>query len=752
MFRRPMLAALLVLATASFAVADGLIVPIRHEIRVSGSWAVKYHHVNVKVRDQIADVTVDQAFVNTGSTMIEVQYLFPLPPQAAIDAMTLLVDGKEFAGKILPKDEARRIYESIGRNKKDPALLEYVNYGLYQTSAFPLQPGKEVKVIVHYSDVCKKDHDLVEVMYPLNTEKFSAKPVEDVKVTVDIIQAKGSISAVYSPTHELDVKRPGPDHVIATFQVKNQSPNTDFRLLYQPTGEAVGATVLSYRPRETEDGYFLLMVSPTPQKGETKVLPKDIVLVFDRSGSMSGEKIDQAKAALVYVLKNLNEGDRFNVIVFSDSIDPMFEALQENTKENVDKALKMADKIDARGGTNIDAALNTALKMFAPRELVHVVAGTEHSQYVLFLTDGVPTVGKTDINEILKDTTLFNAAKVRIFAMGIGYDVNVRLLDRLVGDNRGVSDYIKEKEPLEAKISNLYAKIRNPVMTDLAVTLSGVRTTMTYPAAQALPDLFDGGQILMVGRYDRPGATNVLVKGNYLGKEQTFEYSTDLAKLSDKFSYAFVEQLWAVRRVGFLLDQIQLHGQSTEVVDELIKLSKQYGIITPYTSFLADERTNLASAEGLRHRGEDMAKGLGDAGAAVGGAGQVNAVNRQAMNQAVRPGAAGPGQPGMAAQWGQSDVAKYEKGDKEVVANVQNVGNRAFYRRGQQWVDGQLTDKDLAKVNKDAQEVKQFSDEYFKLVAANNVEENQILAVQKPGEELVVALRNQVYRILPATN
>ncbi|MDD4891668.1 MAG: VIT domain-containing protein [Phycisphaerae bacterium] len=729
-----LLAAAVALMTSSLVLADGLIVPVRHDLRVSGSWAVKYHHVNIKVRDQLADVSIDQAFVNTGSTVMEVEYLFPLPPQAAIDSLTLVVDGKEFAGKILPKDEARRVYESIVRSKKDPALLEYVEYGLYKTSAFPLQPGHDAKVLVHYTDVCKKDHDLVEVFYPLNTEKFSAKPVEDVKVTVDI-QAKGSISSVYSPTHDLDVKRPSSDHVTATWTVKNQSPNTDFRVLYQPTGEPVGATVLSYRPRDNEDGYFLMMVSPTPQKGEAKVTPKDLVVVLDRSGSMSGEKFDQAKASLVYILKNLNGGDRFNVIAFSDSIDPFFDALVENNKENLDKTLKMLDKVAARGGTNIHDSLATALKM--------VEGKSEGGRYIIFLTDGRPTIGTTDENAILRDTTKSNDNKARIFTMGIGYDVNVRLLDRLVGDNRGVSDYIKEKEPLEGKISNLYAKVKNPVMTDLAVKLAGTRTTMTYP--QVLPDLFDGGQIVMVGRYDKPGKADVVVTGSYLGKQQSFEYSADLAAKSDRFSYAFVEQVWAVRRVGYLLDQIQLHGQSTEVVDELVKLSKQYGIITPYTSFLADERTNLASAETLRTEGRIMAKGMADS--ITGGAGQMHASNRGEMNQAVRPSA-----PGAAQQWGQSDVASYEKGDKKQLASVQSIGNRAFYRRDNQWVDSRVTDKDLAKVNRDAQSIKQFSDEYFALVKANNSEENQILSSQRKGEELVVALRNQVYRILPAEN
>lgn len=743
MKRHIIVALLLVAAAAGTAFADGLIMPVRPDLRIRGNWAVRFHKVDIRVRDQVADVSIDQAFINTGGGMIEVEYLFPLPPTAAIDSLTLMVDGKEFKGRILRADEARRAYEEIVRIKRDPALLEYVNYGLYRTSAFPLLPGKEVRVAVHYTDVCKKDGDLVEVFYPLNTEKFSSRPIDEVQVKVDIL-GKGPISSVYSPTHSVSVERPSPERVLASYSVTKEIPTADFRLLYRPSRESVESTVLSYRPRDGEDGYFLLMVSPTPRADRAAIVPKDLVIALDRSGSMNGEKINQAKAALAYVLKNLNPGDRFNVVVYNDVIDPLFQGLMANQKENIDKALGMIDGIHAEGGTNIHDALLEALKT------IGAAPGNGRLRYVLFLTDGLPTVGKTNESVILTDTASANSKSARIFAMGIGYDVNVRLLDKLVGQNRGVSNYVKEREPLESKISSLYNKLKNPVMTDLAVTFSGVRTTMTYP--QAVPDLFDGDQILLVGRYDRPGTTNVTVTGNYMGKSQKFEYAADLARLSDKFSNAFVEQLWAVRRIGFLLDQIQLNGQSAEVVDELVRLSKLYGIITPYTSFLADERTDLSSREGLRRQGEIAAKYL-DA-TVTGGAGQMNANNRAVLNQAAQappPSAAGSGGGrGGVTVIGQSSVAGYESNQAERLANVQSVGNRALYRRGQQWIDSALADKPVDRLNAEARTVAQFSEEYFRLVAANNVAENQILATQQPGEDLIVSLRGQTYRITPA--
>jgi len=718
------------LGMTSTIFADGLIVPVRPEIRVRGHWAVKYHKVDIKVRDQVADVTIDQAFVNTGRATIEVEYIFPLPPNAAINGLTLLVDGKEFTGKILPKDEARRIYESIVRAKKDPALLEYVDYGLYKTSAFPLEPGKEVRVLVHYADVCQCDHNLVEVFYPLNTEKFSARPIDVVEVKVDI-QARGPISVVYSPTHDLDVKRPAPDHVVAIYHVEKETPANDFRLLYQPSKDPVGATVLSFRPRDNEDGYFLLMVSPVPQMQTETVAPKDLVIVLDRSGSMSGAKIDQAKSALKYVLKNLNKDDRLGVVVYNDAIDPFFDALVPNSDDNISKALTMLDRVDARGGTNIHDAVAAGLKLLP--------TDSQRAAYVLFLTDGLPTIGNINEADILRNAKENNKANARVFALGIGYDVNVRLLDNLVRQNRGTSSYVKENEPLEAKISSLYAKLKNPVMTNLAVAFSKVKTTMTYP--QVLPDLFDGDQIVYVGRYDKPGPTHVTVTGHCRVKPQTFEYSAQLATCSDKFSYAFVEQIWAARRIGFLLDEIQLHGKSDEVVDELIRLSKQYGIITPYTSFLADESTRLADKDELAGRGRQQIRGLSKT--VTGGAAQMHAANRAKLNEAAQAPFAGR----KVQMFGQATVADYEADEQQSIASVQNLANRAFYRRGQQWIDSRVADKEPDKLMSQAKQIRQFSDEYFELVTRNSSAENQILATQQPGEELIVELRGTVYRI-----
>ncbi len=737
--------AVLLAAVAAAALGDGMIVPVRPDIRVRGSWAVKYHHVKITVRDQVASVTIEQEFVNTSSGMIEVEYLFPIPPDAAIDSMTLIVNGKEFGGKLMKADEARKIYEDIVRRKKDPALLEYVGFGLFRTRAFPLEPGKPIKVVVHYTNVCQKDGEMVKVWYPLNTEKFSSKPIESVKVVTDI-KSKADLTTVYSPTHELTVKHKGPRHVIATYEAKKTLPTTDFLLYYRADNRAVGATLLTYSPDAGKDGYFLLLVSPNPNSGGAKkAIPKDVVVVLDHSGSMSGEKIDQAKEALAFIVKNLNARDRFSVVAYNDAVEPFFDRLVKASNGNVASALDQIDRLEPSGGTNIRDALCTALKMFDDGK---------RPGYVIFLTDGIPTVGVRDEKTILKDARKAGAENVRVFAFGVGYDVNVRLLDKLVRDHNGRSDYVREKEPVEPKVSSLYAKIKNPVMTGLKVEIAGVRLRQAYP--RRLGDLFDGDQIIVAGRYDcgdvlrlpkRDGAPSaqLVVTGTYEGKSRGFEYPAQFRLTGKKPAYSFVEKIWAMRRIGYLLDEIQLNGKSKELIDELVQLSLKHGIITPYTSFLADDREGRPAPTPLMRR-ELASKALAPMKEVTGTAGQRHAMNRQALSDAsvVMESRVDGG----AVQFGYSKDDAYDKGAKrKSLGSVRNAGGKALYRRGRLWVTPETEKLDLEKDAGQIRTIDRYSKEYFELARKNTVAENQLLATQRDSEELLVKLRGQVYRI-----
>ena len=220
-----------------------------------------------------------------------------------------------------------------------------------------------------------------------------------------------------------------------------------------------------------------------------------------------------------------------------------------------------------------------------------MIQDSSRPSYVLFLTDGLPTAGETRELSIAENCRSANARRSRIFSFGVGYDVNARLLDRLSGGNSGTSEYVKPDEDIESHVAAFYSKMTRPALSDIRIELSGVDVNRTYP--REIPDLFEGGQIVWAGRYRQSGRTTIRVTGNVAGEQRTLEFPAELAGASGGSSYDFVERLWAVRRLGDLIDQLDMHGQNRELVDELVSLSTKYGILTPYTSFLADERVTL---------------------------------------------------------------------------------------------------------------------------------------------------------------
>ena len=575
---------LVLLGSGRKAPGQGFVVD-RHRgpnpVPVARAFEIREVAVDARVRDQVAEVQVAQTFHNPGSTEVDAEYLFPLPDGAAIRDLVLMVDGKELPGRVLPKDEARRIYEEIVRTRRDPALLEYMGRGVFRTSVFPIPPGADRKVTLRYTQLCRRERDVVEFSYPLGTQKFTAKPIGRLKLDVRI-EGKDAIKSVYCPGHDARVERPSEREARAGIEARDAIPTADFRLVYTLAEGPFGASVVSYRPSGGEDGYFLLLASPQVRLPDAKPLPKTVVFVIDRSGSMAGKKIEQAKNALLTVLNNLRDDDLFNIVAYDDRVEPFKPELQKFSSATRAEAERFVANIHEGGSTNIDDALKSALGM---------IPDESRPGYVLFLTDGLPTAGEKNEWKIAEDGKAANKAHARIFSFGVGFDVNGRLLDRLSGGNGGTSEYVRPDEDIEAHVAAFYSKMTRPALVGIAVDLPGTDINRTYP--RDIPDLFEGGQLAWVGRYRNPGKATIKLTGKVGGERQSFEFPAELEAAGTAGGHDFVEKLWAVRRVGFIIDQIDLNGPNKELTDELVALSTRYGLLTPYTSFLADERVNL---------------------------------------------------------------------------------------------------------------------------------------------------------------
>ncbi|MGD9648519.1 MAG: VIT domain-containing protein, partial [Pirellulales bacterium] len=554
-------------------------------------YKIKEIDVHARLAGQVAQVEVSQSFVNTGSQQLEVSFIFPLPYDGAIDRLTLLIDGKEVPAQLLPRDEARRKYEEIVRRNQDPALLEWLGAGFFQTSVFPVPPGAERKVSLRYSQLCRQDRGLTDFLFPLSTAKYTSHPVEKLNVEL-AIESSADIKNIYSPTHTVDIQRPDARHAVVRYKAENQVPATDFRVLYDVGAGQVGMSLVSYRPSEGDEGYFLLLASPEIKAATSEHAPKTVIFVVDRSGSMSGEKIEQAKAALRFVLNNLREGDLFNVVAYDNEIQSFRPELQKFNDETRQAALGFVEGLYAGGSTNIEGALSTALGQ---------LQDSSRPTYVLFLTDGLPTAGEQNETKLVAAAQGANKVRARIFAFGVGYDVNSRLLDKLVRGNFGQSEYVRPNENIEAHVSRLYGRIESPVLTDVALAFEfdgakpeeGPQVSRIYPAGAF--DLFEGEQMVVVGRYKQSGTVKVRATGQIAGAEQKFEFAAELSQRTSDDTYGFVEKLWAVRRIGEILDQLDLQGKNEELIKELVALSTRHGILTPYTSFLADENVQLGA-------------------------------------------------------------------------------------------------------------------------------------------------------------
>ena len=683
--------------------SDGMLIPTRSN---APAFAVKYHRVSVSVDQQVAQTRIDQVFRNEADQELEGTYLFPLPEEAVVSDFAMYVGDEEVKGRLLKKDEARRIYEDIVRKRKDPALLEYIGRNTFHARVYPIPARGEKRVLMEYSEVLKMDSSICRYVYTLNTEKLSSKPLEEVVITVDI-KSKASIKAVYSPTHDVAISRRDDHRVQVSYEAANIKPEEDFIIYYTVSERDIGLNLLPYR-ESGDNGFYLLMASPRVELGEEELGSKHVFFVLDTSGSMkASSKIQQAKSALKFCVSSLSKQDRFNIIAFSSTIEPFKSELVDAEERNVKDALGFVSKFEAKGSTNINEALLSALSAFHERSDPNIV---------VFLTDGLPTVGETDIGKILENVEQANKANVRLFVFGVGYDVNTHFLDKLAQHNRATSEYVRPDENIEAKVSSFFSKITSPVLSEVALDYGNIMTYDQFP--RELPDLFKGSQLIVLGRYKESGEAELRLSGTVRGVKQTFTYQVEFPKHNT--DHDFIPRLWAARKIGFLLDEIRLRGRTDELVDEVVELSKEYGIMTEFTSFLIDADEEMAMPEVARRVARER---FGKANEVQRGAWAVsqsqNVYQFQNQAQIVR------------------NIIYDENGRQIQFDSVRHIAGRTFFYRDGTWVDATYVK------GQEVVQVQNFSEAYFQLSQAS-VEANQYLAL---GPNVIVNLGGQAVQI-----
>lgn len=719
-------------ALTAAGLAGGMLVPSDSSLP---ALEIKNQRVTAEIKDGAASVRIEQVFLNTTGRELEAVYVFPLPENAAINDFAMYINGRRISGELVEKDKAREMYQDMIRRLRDPALLERMSGNLFKARVFPVPAGGEQRIEIAYSQTIPFDSGLYRFEYPLKTYGPASRVREDFSVSVKISSSR-SIKSVYSPSHEAGVSRRGEHEAIIGLEERRAVLDRDFVLYYSVSDQDFGLNLLTRRVGD-EDGFFMLMLAPRAEPGRDEILERDIVFVLDTSGSMAGDKIAQAREALKYCVHRLNPGDRFNVIRFSSDVEAFHRDMVPAEPDMRNEALAFIDRFRASGGTDIAGALAEAVAM---------ETAAERQKAIVFLTDGLPTVGVFDPNEILARTRQSMRPGTRLFVFGVGDDVNTRLLDRLSTENSGLSQYVRPGENIEVTVSAFYDKISLPVLCDPEIRVSGAAVNRLHPGK--LPDLFAGSQVMVFGRYRGGGRATVTLAGNANGKRREWNYEAFFPEHSA--DNEFIPALWATRRMGFLLDQIRLAGAEKELEDEIIELGKEYGIMTPYTSYLVLE-PGAADAEPVTASRVSSGTAEDKAGHAASAPAQPaaprpffgrvmsaapsaaasdggGALEREESRQSLRR-ETGREAVEMSMAIGKYKAASARDRDSEA-PSVRRVGSRVFHLRAGVWIDEKY--REGMKLVK----VKYASEEYFALIE-KTPELRQCLAL---GERVIVCL------------
>jgi len=692
--------------------------PIPRPVAIPRVLNIKSVKITTRIEAQVATTKVEQVFENETPYRLEGAYFSPIPESASISDFAIYDGGKRMAAEIVEKDKARRIYNEIVRRQIDPGLLEYAGKDLFQASVFPIEPRSTKKIELTYSQVLKNEGGTVSYRYELGSgRRIQPQPIKEIAASVEI-NSPIDLKNIFSPSHKISVSKDGERRARLSFEGKGEDSQKDFLLYYSLSEKDFGVSLLTHR-EPGKDGYFLMLISPKSNIGEQQRVAKDIIFILDTSGSMSGEKITKAKAALKFGVESLSPHDRFNIISFSGEEHLMKANLIEAGAAGKEAGLKFIENLRAEGGTNINDALVAAFKQFQTNE---------RPAMIVFLTDGLPTVGPTDVKQIEKNVEEANRARVRLFSFGVGYDVNTNLLDKLSADNRGVSDYIEPQEDLEIKVSNFFARVNYPVLSDLKLDFGGVETDSMYP--RALGDLFKNSQLVIVGRYkNNVNSATIRLTGKVGAREEVFTFGKQSFP-EEHGDNSFLGRLWATRRVGYLLEQVRLNGENHELKDEIIQLGTRYGIVTPYTSFLVTEDMKDVGRHNISMEQRRALDSMANVNLAMGEAFGVGT-----------PSSRGSGESAVVYSKAEGKMKESDKieSPESYLTNVRTVADKTFQLKGEEWIDSEVQEtSSLPRV-----EMQFGSDEFFNLIA----KEPKLAEFFSLGKKVTVVFKGKIYRV-----
>jgi Ca-activated chloride channel family protein len=685
--------------------------------------------VGVVIREQVATTMMEIRLRNPAASRQEAELLVPVPDGAVVRGFSFQGPGAEPSARLLPRDEGRQTYDRIVAQARDPALLEFAGFNLVRSSVFPVEPGGTQAVRLTYDHLLSASGDRVDYGLPRSESVEYTVPW---KIAVKITSSR-PIAAIYSPSHQLRIQRPKPGVAAVELSPDAGTEPGPFRLSFLHERADVSASLFAYPDPKVGGGYFLLLAG-LPSRGDkpdSSGLRREVTLVIDHSGSMRGEKLAQVREAALQVLASLDDGEAFNIILYNEGVDLLAERPLRKSRATIKDATAFLEGMAARGGTNIHDALLEALRQ-PPAE------GT--LPIVLFMTDGLATVGQTSEAAIRELARKGNPHGRRIFTFGVGVDVNTPLLEKIAYESRATTSFILPGEDVEVKVAAVFRRLRGPVLADPVLAIG--ETTAPRRARELIPsripDVFEGDQIVLLGQYTGSEPLEFSLRGNYRGTPRVFKFRLSLDQATTR--NGFVPRLWASRKIGLLVDAIREQGgapgivshhakeisspATRELVDEIVRLSTEFGILTEYTAFLAREGTDFSQKDKVLFEAENLFRNR-----AIQTRSGLSSANQDLNNQY---------QKSMSCV---NPRNKYRDASMNEVAtaSVQQVCDLAFYKRQDRWVDSRLVTNE-ADVR--PARVIAFGSEEFRDLAAK---------LAREGRQGSIALRGDILMLVDGT-
>ena len=593
-------------ASAQTQETAGSLMVLAPDGQLKAQCPLKHTAVKAEISGFLSRVVVTQNFENPFKEKIEAVYVFPLPQNAAVDDMTMLVGDRVVRGKILPREQAQAVYEAAKASGQVASLLDQERPNIFTQSVANILPGEKIKITISYVETLQYVDGAYEFVFPMvvgpryvpgaptgpkqgngfasdtdrvpdasritpNTPPPAMRSGHDISLDVTL-DAGLIVDEINSKTHDVDIQRT--DSHSARLHLRDGAtiPNKDFVLRYDVAGRAIQDALLTHR--SDKGGYFTLILQPPDRVTVEDVRPKELVFVLDTSGSMGGFPIDKAKETMKLALDGLYPSDTFNLITFAGDTQILFPNPVPATKANLNKAQAFLNSRSGSGGTEMMTAIKAALEQSDDQS---------HIRIVCFMTDGYVGNDMEIISEVQKHPN------ARVFSFGIGSSVNRFLLDKMAEAGRGEVEYVGLDDDGSAAARRFHERVRNPLLTDISIDWNNLPVADVYP--QRIPDLFSAKPLILTGRFTSAGRGTIRLKGRMAGSDFVREIPVELPETMAL--HDVLAPLWARARIDNLMTEdfagLQSGNMRAELKDTITQLGIEYRLMTQFTSFVAVE-------------------------------------------------------------------------------------------------------------------------------------------------------------------